>query len=93
MTNIEDKYKKHSVSETQLLILPPEYALEFVDDCKKAGYRILGVDGFIIKAGSTMSPIQHILTIPEEYDDSHKTAKDFIKSRKSENLFFEITYN
>jgi hypothetical protein len=93
MTNLENKYKKHSVSESELLILPPAIALEMIDDCKKEGLRILGVDGFLITDNSTISPLEHILDISNQRSGSHETAKEFIISRKSGNLFFEVTYN
>jgi hypothetical protein len=77
-----------------LLLLGAADAKDLIREAAKAGIAILGVDGMLVRATETLSPLEHIADFSPAYrrgEGCWKEAERFIDERRSLGLVFEVT--
>lgn len=77
-----------------LLLLGPADATDLVREAASACLAILGVDGMLVRATETISPLEHIA----DFSDANRCgqgcwreAERFIDERRTLGLVFEVT--
>jgi hypothetical protein len=97
MTHLEREYASRGLLRGDQLLLRPEVAVQFLDDCRARNIEVLGFDGFRILADKGIQPLlQDILDFDWRdvkhlsYPEKLELAKRQIGSRIGSDTYFEI---
>ena len=90
--DIIKKFERTAIKHSNMLLFTSVQTLEIIEDCRKTGTRIYGIDGFKI-SDKWIQPIgEHSVDfsyIQNEYA-LYDMARTFIEKRMNQELFFEI---
>ncbi|HSH04925.1 MAG TPA: hypothetical protein VLL52_20595 [Anaerolineae bacterium] len=91
---VEKSFLRFKVTKGNSLILNPIHANEFLDECEKLGYIILGIDSFFVSNKVTRPSLENSLDFTNykfaTKDEMYAFARKFVEQRKNLNLRFEI---
>jgi hypothetical protein len=90
------KYRSKAVIFREMVLLPKDAALEFLDDCEREDIRLLGCDGFSLPQGDAIrSSLDDVLDVSgkEYWDYSVSELCDVLRDhvRMRAWLVFEFT--
>lgn len=93
---IEREFTPKGIKRAGLLLLPASEALGMIEECKRSGLQVLGIDGFILTDKATQPLMEHSLDLSEGVGDDNKidtwkTASEFVAARSGGKLYFEVT--
>ena len=88
---IEKEFIPFAEIRGETLLLPFNYAIEFINRCEQKNIKILGIDGFFLTNNITRPSMEDSIDLSSAKNDkSYKIAKLFIKKRQNKNTHFEI---
>lgn len=97
MTDLEREYVNRGLIRGNQLLLRPEVAVQFLDDCRTRNIEVLGFDGFRILADDRVQPLlEDILDFGWRelsqlgYSEKLDLAKREIGNRIGSDVYFEI---
>ena len=92
---IEYLFKDTVIRRGYIDLYNKEDALRFIDECRKLGVAILGIDGFFLTEKTTQPSSENSIDYTSQstkVENIYVSAKEFLES-KDENLYFEIVYD
>lgn len=96
MNPLEEKYKNKGIIQPgNWIVFPKKIAIEFVKECEKEAYEILGIDAFWIGKDfiqpSLMKSIDFCNTDYPEYhaENRYQYSIDFL-NKSDDDMFFEV---
>lgn len=95
LNKIEHLFKDTAIRRGYTNYSNKDDALRFIDECRKLGVAILGIDGFYLKEKTTQPSSENSIDYTSQstkVDNIYVSAKEFLESR-DENLYFEIVYD
>ncbi len=91
LSKIEREFENVAFRFGGVFLLRPVDALRFVDEHRKSGIPILGIDGFMVYDMRQVQPMQeHGADFDTEGTKSHDQAEDFILERFDLGIWFEV---
>lgn len=93
---VEQLFSVKSVVQSQILILKPQDAIAFIDECEKLHYQIFGMDAFFIREEGIQPSSEDSLDFTAGYEpkvepkDRYEFCRKFIAEKESKGLCFEI---
>lgn len=90
--DIIKKFEEAAIKHSNMLLFTSVQTLEIIEDCRKMGTRIYGIDGFKI-SGKWIQPIgEHSVDFSYIQNEHalYDMAKTFVEERMNLELVFEI---
>lgn len=90
MNRVEEMFLDKSIDRSGIIVYSKKDALDFIEECRKNGIKLLGIDGFYISGIYTQPSMEH--SVDYSYEDVsvvYDRAAAFLTSRPDE-LYFEI---
>jgi len=90
LTKIERRFQDVALIRGAVFLLRPADAVRFVEECRQAGVRISGIEGFLV-AGQRIQPLQdHSVDYCQSDAGNHADSATFLTSRQSDDVWFEV---
>jgi hypothetical protein len=93
LNQVEILFSERAIIRGGILIFTKQDTLEFIEQCRKSGIGILGIDAFFITETSTQPSMEHSVDYSSDRADqdcyNYDRALKFV-AEKDDHIFFEI---
>jgi hypothetical protein len=96
-SDMRKHYEARGTVRGDMLLLPPNVALEFLKDSQDRQIEVFGFDGFRLQPGNKIQPLlEHSLDLSSSQyrgltrDEKFRVARLFIQKREGTDILFEM---
>ena len=90
LTSVEKQFESVAIVKPGVFLLRVADALRFVNQCRREGIAIAGIEGFRM-IGDAIQPLQeHSNDYGDNVLETHDRSEAFLNDRLTEDLWFEV---